>query len=101
MTAIYPGSSVIRGFTFLEHPRFQSGTINSFIVDAAIAGSSYLTVDHVICGTLQLKQRLFDRFVDARVYSIEAKVSGTCVVASRPIGHTSTVDRRICFGYTR
>lgn len=49
--------------------------MNSFVVDAAIAGSSYRLNDHVLCGSLQFNEQLRERFVDARVYSIEAKVS--------------------------
>ena len=65
---------MIRGYAYLEHARFQRGVVNSFIVDAAIAGSSYRTVDHVLCGSLQINKGIVDRIVDARLYSIEAKV---------------------------
>ena len=73
MTAFYPGSCVVRGYAFLKRPRYQANQINSFVLDAAIAGSSYTLVDHVLYGTMQVDENLLHRFIDARVYTIEAK----------------------------
>ena len=49
--------------------------MNSFITNAAIAGSSYRSTDHILYGTLQLDDNLPQLCVEARIYYIEAKVS--------------------------
>ena len=87
MTVFYPSSCIIRGYAYLELPRFQHHTINSFVIDAAIAGSSYRSTDHVLCGTLQFNERLRHCFLDARIYSIQAKACSVPYVVLFSLTH--------------
>ena len=57
MTAIYSGLCLIRRYAFLDHPRFRAGSINLFIFDVVIAGSSYRSTDHLLYGTLRFRER--------------------------------------------
>ena len=43
-----------RGYAFLDQLHFQGGSMNSFIINAAITDSSYRLTDHLLYGTLQL-----------------------------------------------
>lgn len=73
MMVFYPGSCIIQGYAFLEWPCFQLNAINSFILDTAIAGSLYTSINHILYGTVQINEQLLHHFIDARVYTIEAK----------------------------
>ena len=48
--------------------------MNSFIINAAIAGSLYWSTDHVLYRTLQLNNDLPQLCIHAWIYYIEAKV---------------------------